>query len=257
MSYQGGTTNREQVDEEAAVFTANDDPPDVTIEPHNEMAYATVYPPKIMFFCLKAPGEGCGGETAIIRNRTLQSKLDKEVLQKFEEKQIRYIRYLPHQDRKSYMPWQRVLMTENTMAVEQFLERQGYNYSWDESGGILYWYKLSAFKNHPISDERIWHNQAHVHHCSKYRDQEPMRMVIGLKAGETMPDHQFLTHTAYGDGTPIEPAVLQHIRAKTWESAVGFRWKDGDVLVCENVLAQHSRISYTGERRMLTYITKD
>ena len=47
MSYKGGTAFRQQVDNIVGTYTANDDPDDVTIDPHDEMSYTDVYPSKV------------------------------------------------------------------------------------------------------------------------------------------------------------------------------------------------------------------
>ena len=60
-----------------------------------------------------------------------------------------------------------------------------------------------------------------------------------------------------GDGSEIEPAVLQHIRAVTWSCAVGFPWRNGDVLVVDNLLVQHARMSFTGSRRILAMLSEN
>ena len=47
MTYEGGTALRQQIDESVGTYTANDDPDDVTIDPHNEMSYTEAYPSKV------------------------------------------------------------------------------------------------------------------------------------------------------------------------------------------------------------------
>ena len=47
MSYDGGAGFRVQVDKNAKTYTASNDPPEVTIEAHNEMSYNNVYPSKV------------------------------------------------------------------------------------------------------------------------------------------------------------------------------------------------------------------
>ena len=48
-----------------------------------------------------------------MKNSELISKLDPGILQKFEEKQIRYVRYLPDKTRHEYMNWQHIFATED------------------------------------------------------------------------------------------------------------------------------------------------
>ena len=73
--------------------------------------------------------------------------------------------------------------------------------------------------------------------------------------GTEIPDHEQPSHTCYGDGSDIEPAVLQHILATTWTCAVGFKWKKGDLLVLDNLAVQHGRLGFIGERKLLVYMT--
>ena len=72
--------------------------------------------------------------------------------------------------------------------------------------------------------------------------------------GKELPDHLYPFHTYYGDGSEIEPDVLQHIRDVTWQSAVGFRWRNGDLLAMDNMAVQHGRISFTGPRKVLAFL---
>ncbi|KAJ7374073.1 hypothetical protein OS493_009404 [Desmophyllum pertusum] len=85
-SYIGGTGYRTLLDEESGVATGTDDPPELTAEPHNEMSYIPNFPAKVFFFMLNEAADGCGGETPLVKNTELISKLDPDVLRKFEEK---------------------------------------------------------------------------------------------------------------------------------------------------------------------------
>ena len=55
MTYESGSGFREAVDN--LVYTASDEPPEFTIEPHNEMAYLSRFPQKVKVYyepCLKS-----------------------------------------------------------------------------------------------------------------------------------------------------------------------------------------------------------
>ena len=67
----------------------------------------------MFFFCVNEPADDCGGETPLVKNSELISKLDPEVLQKFEEKQIRYVRYLPGKDPGAHLSWQSAFLTSD------------------------------------------------------------------------------------------------------------------------------------------------
>ena len=70
-------------------------------------------------------------------------------------------------------------------------------------------------------------------------------------------DSMYPAHATYGDGTDIEPEVIQHIRATNWNCAVGFQWRTGDIVVLDNLAVMHSRLSFTGERRILSFLTSN
>ncbi|KAL9972742.1 hypothetical protein ACROYT_G019107 [Oculina patagonica] len=248
LSFEGASSFRQQIDKSVGTYTANDDPGELAINPHNELSYTTAYPSKVFFFCLKEPADGCGGETTLVKNSELLSKLDPEVVRKFEEKQVRYVRYVPDKSNDKYRSWQHQFDTDDRQVVEARAKKQGNNnITWDPNGDLRFWQNRPACIHHPETGEKIWFNQATVAHGSFFR----------LFLGEVteIPDHKLPHHTYYGDGSDIEPAVLQHISVTTWECAVGFKWKKGDLLALDNLAVQHGRLGFKGERKLLVYMT--
>jgi hypothetical protein len=55
----------------------------------------------------------------------------------------------------------------------------------------------------------------------------------------------------YGDGTPIESSVLDHIRETYQKAAVKFAWQRSDVLMLDNMAVAHGREPFVGERKTL------
>ena len=55
--------------------------------PSINFSHGFIHPPQIFFFCPKEPGESCGGETPLARCSDIVSKLDSEVVKKFEVKE--------------------------------------------------------------------------------------------------------------------------------------------------------------------------
>jgi alpha-ketoglutarate-dependent taurine dioxygenase len=58
-------------------------------------------------------------------------------------------------------------------------------------------------------------------------------------------------NTYYGDGTPIEPEVVEQIQAAYRAEMVVFPWEPGDVLLLDNLTVAHGRRPYTGERQVV------
>ncbi|EDO41184.1 predicted protein [Nematostella vectensis] len=251
MSYKSGTGNRRKVQGLDRVFTSTEDPKEFNIELHNEMACSTIYPRKVIFYCHQAPGDACGGLTPLARNSEVFSKLDMRIIAKLQQRQIRYHRYLTDESAGLYASWQQSFQTDDPREVDKFLDAAGFHYEWNQSDNSLtYWYILPPIIPHPVSGEPKWFTQPHVHHNTYYKE-SPMF------EGSTLPNNKYPTHATYGDGEEFEPEVIQHIRAIGWQCAVGFPWQNGDVMVIDNFLAMHSRLSFTGERKIYAFLTAD
>ncbi|KAJ7388214.1 hypothetical protein OS493_039193 [Desmophyllum pertusum] len=243
LSYEGGVGgNRRQVDKVIGTYTASDEPPEFTIEPHNEMAYNAVYP-------AKSPMMAVVGKRRWLRTASCLSKLDPDVVRKFEEKQVRYVRYLPDKSRGEYQNWQHVFATTNKKDIEPIAKEQGYNITWDPTGDLYLWQNGPVSIQHPLTGEKVWFNQAHQHNATYYK-------TLPAFAGANIPDEKLPCHTYYGDGSVISPEAMQHLRATSWSCAVGFQWRSSDLLVVDNLAAQHARMSFTGDRINLVYLTE-
>lgn len=111
------------------------------------------------------------------------------------------------------------------------------------------WQNRPAFLTHPVTGEKVWFNQVHVHNASYYKSR-PGPVLSNAE----IPDEKYPAHTYYGDGSDIEPEVIQHIRATSWACAVGFRWRRGDLLAMDNLAVQHARIGFTCPRKILAFL---
>ena len=135
--------------------------------------------------------------------------------------------------------------------MESKAKELGYHVTWDASGGLSAWQNRPAFSTHPATGEKVWFNQAHTHHASYYK---PWPEQILFHFPPETPDEKYPSHTYYGDGSEIEPEVIQHIRATSWACAVGFQWRRGDLLAMDNMAVQHARIGFTGPRKILAFL---
>ena len=66
-----------------------------------------------------------------------------------------------------------------------------------------------------------------------------------------MAEEDVPANTYYGDGSPIEPEVLDEIRDAYGSATVSSAWRRGDILLLDNMLTAHSRTPYVGERKIL------
>ncbi len=245
MGYESGTGVRHEV--EANVMTASDDPPDYTIEPHNEMAFARVYPSKLLLFCLTPPTHG--GETPIVDVRHYTQQIDPAVREAIKRTGIQYIRYLPSRSNTTYTSWQDSFCTDDPQAVERFCQMHQYDYEWDAAGNLTYRYVLPATVTHPKTGEEIWFNQIPPHHASYFKS-HPSFVHAECE------DHHYPFHCRYGGGAAFSDDVVAHVRQAAWRSAVAVTWQPGDLLMVDNLLAQHARMSFVGDRKILVTLFK-
>ncbi len=104
---------------------------------------------------------------------------------------------------------------------------------------------------HNFSAELLWFNHATRKHASTWKYNHPTWTEF-----KELPYHKFPTHCYFGDMTDIPEEYIQHIREVSWNVAVGFQMQQGDVIAIENHLVQHSRLSFTGERRLLAALVQ-
>jgi len=93
-------------------------------------------------------------------------------------------------------------------------------------------------------------NQAHLFHVSSLEPRARDSLLRICGPGE-LPRNCF-----YGDGTPIETDVLDHVRDAFAAEEVAFPWQANDVLVVDNMRVSHGRRPFTGKRCVLVAMTQ-
>ncbi|CAH1243664.1 Hypp7136 [Branchiostoma lanceolatum] len=238
-SYKGGGGIRHRLAE--AVDTASDEPPDVCIEPHHDLAYTNHYPEKIMFFCIDPPPPGTGGETVLADVRDILPRLDRDVVEKFRKLGVMYTHHLPSRGPGIYNSWQETFQMEDKSEVEEHMKAHNIHWKWHDDGAMTNWTVLPAM--HKYRGDWVWFTVPHANNSS-YMKNNPYWV------DKAVPDHLYPQHTYYGDGSDIEQGVLQHIRESIWQVTMGFQLQKGDLLVLNNIYCQHARLSFTGKRKL-------
>ena len=221
------------------VYTATEYPAAQTIPQHNENAYSRSWPLRLGFMCL-LPSE-TGGETPIGDSRLVYNMLPQSVREKFEEKGVKYVRNYSTLD----LPWSVVFQTEDKSEVEAYCEANELTYEWLEDDALKTSQVNPATAMHPDTGEKVWFNQAHLFHVSSLGP-EIARTLLDSLGEENVPRNSY-----YGDGSPIEPEVLDLIRSTYEQTKVKFPWQKNDLLLLDNMLFTHGREPYTGPRQVL------
>lgn len=254
--YREAATPRTEVTRN--ISTSTDYPADQTILLHNENSHCDTFPRKIYFHCVRPAAQG--GETPIADCRrvlaALAERLDPAVLRRFREQGVQYVRNFG--DVLGF-PWQEVFKSETRDGVEAYCREAGIVPEWldarDGSGDagdgdgdgdrLRTRYVRPAVIPHPLTGEETWFNHGTFFHVTSLHP-EVREVLLETFAEEDLP-----YNTYYGDGSPIEPEVLDTLREAYAGATVAFPWQAGDVLMLDNLLVAHGRSPFEGERRIL------
>lgn len=238
LEYKERSSPRSQV--AGNIYTSTDYPPDQSIFLHNENSYQHAWPLKIFFYCHIAAETG--GETPIADVRKVLAAIPDEVRRRFEERGIAYVR---NYRRGMGLPWQEVFQTEDPAEVDRYCAGAGLEPEWLEGGDLRTRSRRPAITRHPKTGELLWFNHATFFHITTLP--EPIRNALLERFGEgALPNN-----TYYGDGSPIEPEVMETLRAAYHAATVSFPWQQGDVLLLDNMMVAHARSPFTGQRKVL------
>jgi alpha-ketoglutarate-dependent taurine dioxygenase len=237
-SYEFGSTPRSKVF--SGVYSSTEYPPHQHIPLHNEQSYTCQWPERIWLHCI-TPSE-TGGETPITDSRAIFQAIDPAIRDEFIAKGLLYVRnYSDALD----LPWQQVFNTQDKSKAEQYCREQGIAWQWKNDGELVTKQHCQSAIAHPITGEWVWFNQAHLFHISAVPAE--LRATLLASVGEkNLPRNVY-----FGDGSKIEDAMLDEIRAVYDRHTVAFPWRSGDVIMLDNILAAHGRKPYTGKRKVI------
>jgi non-ribosomal peptide synthetase component F/alpha-ketoglutarate-dependent taurine dioxygenase/acyl carrier protein len=207
---------------------------------HNESAHLRRWPRKQWFFCeLPSP---VGGATPIVDCRAMYRALPAELAETFERKGLLYVRtFTPGFD----VDWRDFYKTDERAVVEATCREQGVEFKWLANGGLQTRTPCPAVIRHPYTGEKSFFNQVQLHH--DYCLQADVRRdLLGIVGAGNMPRQVY-----FGDGTPIEDAVMEQLGQLYEACAVRFDWQRGDVVMLDNMLVAHARDPFEGPRRIV------
>jgi len=225
------------------IYTATEYPAERKIPFHNENSYTLSWPNKILFYSAIAAEKG--GETPIADSRRVFEKIDQKIINKFNDKKILYVRnYLPGVD----LSWQETFQTDEREEVERYCKENSISYEWSKNPGkveLITKQICQATIKHPVTNEDVWFNQAHLFHVSSLEESHREALV------EAMGENTFPRNAYYGDGSEIEADYLDQIRAAYETERIEFKWQKGDVMVLDNRIMAHARNPFSGDRKVV------
>lgn len=238
MDYHERAAPRNEVAKK--VFTSTEFPSDQSIPMHHEMSYSHNWPQRLLFFCEQPSADG--GATPVADDRVVFAALDEEIKRRFLEKRVMYVRnYGPGLD----LSWQDVYQTDDRDEVERYCRDVGIDFEWRGDDRLRTRQVRQAVATHPQTGDTVWFNHAHLFHSSNMPADVREALVADL-GPEGLP-----RNALYGDGSPIDTATVEEIRATYERHAVRFPWRKGDVMLVDNFLVVHGRDPYSGPRKVL------
>lgn len=238
LAYSERSSPRSQVS--GNVYTSTDYPPEKSIFPHNEQSYNLTFILRI-FFCCVTPAEQ-GGETPLADCRNVYNRLDPKIRERFAEKKYMYVRNF----RENFgLSWQTAFQTTDKAAVESYCRANEIEFEWRGAGWLKTRQVRPAIARHPRTGDLVWFNHLTFFNVSTL---EPTvrDWILSQCDEEDLPNN-----TYYGDGSRIEPSVLDELRAAYLAEKTGFPWREGDVLMVDNMLTAHAREAFVGARRVI------
>jgi alpha-ketoglutarate-dependent taurine dioxygenase len=206
---------------------------------HNESSHMHRWPLRQWFHCVQSAEHG--GETPIVDCRQMYSSLDPELAETFARKGLLYVRnFVEGLD----VSWQSFFRTEDRAEVERFCAGAGIEFEWNDDESLTTRQRSPAVARHPVTEELVFFNQIQLHHVACL-DPALRESLLAIFPEEGLPRNVY-----FGDGSPIDDAIVDRIGELYEQAAVGVAWQTGDVLLVDNMLVAHGRRPFDGERRI-------
>jgi amino acid adenylation domain-containing protein len=243
MKYTERSTPRSLVT--GNIYTSTEYPADQRIPMHNENSYSHKWPRKLWFYCALPAQQG--GETPLADSRLVYQRMDPAIRTRFEEKQVMYLRNF----REGLgLSWQESFQTDDPAEVERHCASVGMAWEWLSATHLRTRHVRPATARHPESGEPVWFNQANLFQMSSAAPDLQAAM------GRLFSEDDLPRGACYGDGSRIEPEALRAINEAYQSATILIPWRQGDVVLVDNMLVAHGRESYQGARKVVVALAE-
>ncbi|SOY50671.1 conserved hypothetical protein [Cupriavidus taiwanensis] len=240
--YAGGRAPRETIS--GRVMEATRLSASVRLAVHSEMAYRRDYPRRIAFFSRKTAE--VGGETLIADVRQLAERMDPGLAGKIARLGSRTaINFGPRRDADdaSYAHmdergWNQSFHTEDPAEVNRLCAERGLEPAWHGDGSLTVFNALEPFVMHPQTGRRLYRSILHMQPQVEHPEQERERRQR----------QKYPTGATLGNGEALTDAERAHIDQLCDQTTYSWPWRDGDVMVLDNLQVWHGRNPYQGTR---------
>lgn len=236
--YRERSSPRHELDH--GVYTSTDYPAAEQIFLHNENSYQLSWPRRLLFCCLVEPESG--GETPTADLRLVRQAIPDEIVHEFQRRGWKLVR---NYREGLGLSWQEVFGTSDRIAVEDYCAGHGLFPEWLPDGSLrTRTTTRQALHRHPDLGIEVWFNHVTFWHVNTLPP-ATREALTSLFSPEELP-----ASTYYGDGSTIPDDVAEALRKAYLSAQRQFRWRRGDVLIVDNMLAAHGRNPFTGDRKI-------
>ncbi len=246
--YAGGVAPRAAISGKVMEATRLDAKQRLTL--HSEMAYLRHYPARIAFFCRRAAP--IGGETLIGDVRGLVDAMPPQLVQRLEQagsvvtrnyaaKQKQLDANCVHMELRG---WNQAFYTDDPAEVEALCEQRGLRPVWNEDGSLTVFTSLNPLVVHPQTGRKLYRSLLHV--FLPNRSAAPGQDEAMFKAVRDSQKHQ--SGVVLGNGEPLPEADTKLIRDLVDDVTYAWPWRDGDIMILDNLQVWHGRNPYEGPR---------
>ncbi len=222
------------------VYSSSKWPADQPMCMHHELSYAVRFPGLMLFACLDAPTSG--GATALADARAVLADLPADLVDEFERRGWLLTRSYNDEVGISV---EEAFGTRDRAAIEVYCREQDIEFEWRADGVLRTRQRRPAVIRHPITGERCWFNQiAFLNEWTMAT--EVFEYLVDLYGADGLP-----FTTSFGDGTVIDPDVVELINQVYDKHTVSQPWQPGDLMIVDNIRTAHSRQPYDGNREIL------
>ncbi|MGH3939861.1 MAG: TauD/TfdA family dioxygenase [Pseudonocardiaceae bacterium] len=222
------------------VWSATDLPGTQSIAPHNESSYRLAWPGRILFGCVQVPESG--GETTLTDVQAVFDDLPRGLIEEFLKRDWLLVR--------NYHPglgigWQEAFSCESRDEVHRYCRTNDIDVEWLGDDALRTRQIRRAVARHPVTGSLLWFNHIVFWHPSSLapRHREYLESEFGE---EGIP---FATY--YGDGGVIPDAVIAEIRDAYTRNTMEYTWREGMLMLLDNMRVAHGRRPFTGQRKIL------
>lgn len=228
------------------VAPANESPKEVLIYNHNESPQVPHAPEYIFFYSHKAPAKG--GETPISSSLELfyraQQEIPEFIAELTEKGILSRVTYKTDAQYKGGSTLKQAFGKEIQEGDDEATKRakieaqilrygRGKHTTWEwTDDGLILTHRLPAIRTQPHTNLPTLFTGLAAYHKNA--------QINGARKNPTL--------QLFGDGIPIPDKYLAHLARITDEIRVLHKWQEGDVLVYDNVIAQHGRQPWEGEQ---------